>query len=165
MTGKHLSDFLKNIHLKERDLKDYEFLKKSKEKHIREFIEPFLNEYENILKDAGFRGEINKKIEDGDPGSKIIKVAEDENFSTVIMARRGMSELKSILLGSVSSKVIYGLKNKNIYIVGQKLDMENQCPIPYALIPVDGSVYSMKALEHGVFLAKFVKGIKKNSRF
>ncbi len=39
--------------------------------------------------------------------------------------------------------------------------MENQCPIPYALIPVDGSVYSMKALEHGVFLAKFVKGIKK----
>jgi nucleotide-binding universal stress UspA family protein len=114
MTGKHLSDFVKSIHLKERDLKDYEFLKKSKEKHIRELIEPFLNEYENILKNIGFKGEINKKIEEGDAGSKIIEVAEDENFSTVIMARRGMSELKSILLGSVSNKVICGLKNKNI---------------------------------------------------
>lgn len=161
ITGKHLSDFLKSIHLKEKDLKDYEFLKKCKEKHIKEFIEPFLNEYENILKNAGFKGDVKQKVEDGDPGSKIIDFAQNENFFTVIMARRGMSELKSILLGSVSTKVVYGLKNKNVYIVGQKLDMENHCPIPYILVPVDGSEYSMKAVEHAVCLARFVKGIKK----
>ena len=161
ITSKYLIDFLKSVHLKEKDLKDYEFLKKCKEKHIKESIEPLLNEYENTLKNAGFKETIKQKAEEGDPGSKIIEFAKEENFPTIIMARRGMSELKCILLGSVSTKVAYALKNQNIYIVGQKITEENNCPIPYILIPVDGSEYSMQALEHAVCLAGFVKGIKK----
>lgn len=161
ITGQHLSEIFKSTHFKEKDIKDYEFFKKSKEKYIKEFIEPFLNEYEEILKEVGFKGEIKQEIEEGDAGSKIIEFAKKQNFSAVMMSRRGMSEIKGILLGSVSTKVICGLKNQNIYIIGQKIYEENLCPIPYILIPVDGSEYSMKAVEHAAYLAKFVKGIKK----
>ncbi|MDI6865545.1 universal stress protein [Thermodesulfovibrio yellowstonii] len=160
ITGQHLSEILKSIHLKEKDIKDYEFFKKSKEKYIKEFIEPFLNEYAEILKEAGFKGEIKQEIEEGDAGNKIIEITKEQKFSAIMMSRRGMSEIKSLILGGVSNKVICSLKNQNIYIVGQKIYEENHCPVPYILIPVDGSEYSMKAVEHSACLAKFVKGIK-----
>lgn len=158
MAGGYLSEHMKNIDFRAELIKGTEVFKKIKSKHIEENITPLLNEYESILKKAGVKGEIAKRIEEGDPGNKIIEIATKEGFQTVILSRRGMSELKSFIIGSVSNKVVHGLLNQNIYLVGQKISEES--PIPRILVPVDGSEYSMKAVEHAVCLAKTVKGIE-----
>lgn len=158
MSGGYLSDHMKNIDFRAELIKGTEVFKKIKAKHIEENIIPFLKNYEKTLKDAGVKGEIAKRIEEGDPGNRIIEIASKENFQTVMLARRGMSELKSFVLGSVSNKVIHGLLNQNIYLVGQKISEEN--PLERILVPVDGSEYSMKAVEHAVCLAKTIRGIK-----
>ena len=159
MAGGYLSEHMKNIDLRTELIKETEIFKRIKEKHIKEDIMPFLLDYEKILKNSGFTGLIEKRIEEGDPGSKIIEIVEKENFQTVMLGRKGMSELKEFFLGSVSSKVLHGLINHNIYIVGEKIPEKN--PASKILVPVDGSEYSMKAVEHAVCIAKFVKNIDK----
>jgi len=76
-----------------------------------------------------------------------------------MLSRRGMSPLKSLFLGSVSEKVVYGLVDQNIYLIGNK--MAEDCPVSKVLVPVDGSEYSMKAVEHAVYLAKIFKKYRK----
>jgi nucleotide-binding universal stress UspA family protein len=159
ITGGYLSEHMKNIDLRTELLKETEIFKRIKEKHIKEDIMPLLLDYEKILKNSGFAGLIEKRIEEGDPGNKIIEIVEKENFQTVILGRRGMSELKGFFLGSVSNKVLHGLINHNIYLVGEKISEAN--PTSKILVPVDGSEYSMKAVEHAVCIAKFVKNIDK----
>jgi len=159
MAGGYLSEHMKNIDFRAELIKGSEVFKRIKEKHTEENIMPFLSDYEKKLKNAGFTGSIEKRIEEGDPGNKIIEIAKKENFQTVMLARRGMGELKGLLLGSVSSKVLHGLINHNVYLVGEKVSEAN--PVSSILVPVDGSEYSMKAVEHAVCIAKVVKGINK----
>lgn len=55
-------------------------------------------------------GETGIKIEDetsiGDPAEEIIRCTEDNKDLLVILGRRGLSRIQSLLLGSVSEKVI-----------------------------------------------------------
>uniref|UniRef100_A0A7V4JQ08 Universal stress protein n=1 Tax=Thermodesulfobacterium geofontis TaxID=1295609 RepID=A0A7V4JQ08_9BACT len=159
MAGGYLSEHMKNIDFRAELIKSSEIFKRIREKNIEENIMPFLLDYEKILKDVGFNGLIEKRIEEGDPGNKIIEIVSKESFQTVMLARRGMSELKGFFLGSVSSKVLHGLINYNIYLVGEKVSEVN--PASDILLPVDGSEYSTKAVEHAVCLAKVIKGINK----
>ncbi|MDH3312720.1 MAG: universal stress protein [Nitrosopumilus sp.] len=48
-----------------------------------------------------------RKIDFGDPGSKITKFAESLNFDIIIIGTRGMSGIKEKLLGSVSNHVVH----------------------------------------------------------
>jgi nucleotide-binding universal stress UspA family protein len=159
IAGGYLSEHMKNIDLRTELIKESEIFKRIKKKHIKEDIMPFLLDYEKILKISGFAGSIEKRIEEGDPGNKIIEIVKKENFQTVMLGRRGLSELKGFFLGSVSSKVLHGLINYNIYLVGEKVSETN--PVSNILVPVDGSEYSMKAVEHAVCIAKIIKGVDK----
>lgn len=156
MTGGYLSEHMKNLDFRAELIKNSEVITKIKKRHVEENIMPFLSEYEGVLKNAGILGLIEKKVEEGDPGNKIIEFVERENFQTVILARRGISEIRSYFLGSVSNKILHGLTNRNIYLVGEK-----EGSIGDILVPVDGSEYSMKAVEHVVCLTKYVKEIRK----
>lgn len=159
IAGGYLSEHMKNVDFRAEAVKESELFKKIRMKHYEENIKPFLDSYEQILRDEGVKANLKKTVLEGDPGNKIIEYASKENFSTVILSRRGMSPLKSFFVGSVSTKVIHGLINQNIYLVGHKI--EEPCPISKILVPVDGSEYSMKAVEHAVCLAKQVEGIEK----
>jgi nucleotide-binding universal stress UspA family protein len=44
-------------------------------------------------------------VEDGDPAHRIIEIARTENVDLIVMGRRGLGDLKGLLLGSVSHKV------------------------------------------------------------
>ncbi|HKL49977.1 MAG TPA: universal stress protein [Wenzhouxiangellaceae bacterium] len=55
-------------------------------------------------------GEPDVKLEDetsiGDPAEEIIRCTEDDHELLVILGRRGLSRIQSLLLGSVSEKVV-----------------------------------------------------------
>ena len=44
-------------------------------------------------------------VEDGDPAHRIVEVARRENVELIVMGRRGLGDLKGLLLGSVTHKV------------------------------------------------------------
>ncbi len=157
ISGGYLSEHMKNIDFRTELVKKSEVIKKIREKHIEENIMPFLTAYEKNLRLANLKGTVSKIIEEGDVGNKIIEVATKQGFQTLIMARRSISELKGYIVGSVSNKVVHGLSNVNIYIVGKKV---SETPVSRIIIPVDGSIYSMKAVEHVGCLANLIKGIQ-----
>jgi len=45
--------------------------------------------------------------EHGNPASVIVKLAKDDAYSMIIMGSRGLSDIKGLLLGSVSHKVLH----------------------------------------------------------
>lgn len=55
-------------------------------------------------------GETDVELDDetsiGDPAEEIIRCTEDDNQLLVILGRRGLSRIQSLLLGSVSEKVV-----------------------------------------------------------
>ena len=54
---------------------------------------------------AGEVTEIETRLVSGDPTDQIIKAAEESEADLVVMGSRGLSDLKGLLLGSVSHKV------------------------------------------------------------
>ena len=148
LTGGYLSRHMANIDFRTKIIEESEMFKRIKEHHINQDIKPFLDESEKLLRDAGVEASIERLIRDGDASNEVIRTADEGNFSAVIMARRGLSELKGLFLGSVTSKVIHAATKQTIYIVGNKISKDKTCPIPKILIPVDGSSYSMKGAEH-----------------
>ena len=54
--------------------------------------------------DAGV-AKVRGLVEDGDPAHRIVETAGRENVELIVMGRRGLGDLKGLLLGSVSHKV------------------------------------------------------------
>ncbi|MCX8034538.1 MAG: universal stress protein [Thermodesulfovibrio sp.] len=155
----NLSEKIKNVDFRSVMMQDRFLAEKIIDKYVKDNTMPFLDEYERYIKNKGFLGSIKKEVEIGEPANKIIEISTNKDIKTVMLARRVMSKFKKIILGSVSEKILYGLLNQNIYLIGQKISEEK--PISRILIPVDGSEYSIKAVEHGVSLAKNIKDIQK----
>lgn len=79
-----------------------------------------LEQSQKHLFDAGFpeeRIEIKLKIDSIDPGRDILAEAESEGIQTIALGRRGRSQLESLLLGGVSSKVAQYAKHSSVWIV------------------------------------------------
>jgi len=53
-----------------------------------------------------FLGDVEVKIVKGDPAYEIVEFAKQINASLIIVGSRGLSTLKRVLLGSVSSRVV-----------------------------------------------------------
>ncbi|PLX77711.1 MAG: universal stress protein [Desulfuromonas sp.] len=47
------------------------------------------------------------RLESGSPREVITRVANDENFSLLVIGRRGMGEVRDVLFGSVSNHVLH----------------------------------------------------------
>src|SRR4030042_2133360 len=128
-----------------------------KGKRIEDKIWPFIEEGEKSLRDLGGEVYIEKLVVSGDPAQEIIRIANEGKFSTIIMARRGLSEIKGLLMGSVTNKIIHSASKQTVYIVGHKILQDKACLIPKILIPVDGSIYSMRGVEDAACLAAELK--------
>ncbi|MEW6571097.1 MAG: universal stress protein [Nitrospirota bacterium] len=156
ITGRYMRDRIPFFDFRAEILKQSETFKRHKQRYVETEIMPSLEKAERILGELGIP-KTEKLVADGDPAKEIVRIADDRNFSTIIMAKRGLSEIAGIFLGSVTNKVVHSLRRQTVYVVGQRLHADQRCPIPRILIPVDGSSYSMKGVKHGVFLAQELK--------
>lgn len=66
--------------------------------------ERLLQEFKQALEAAGVKCSVRQA--DGDVAGTIISVCEEEKCGLIIMGARGQGDLKSLLLGSVSHKVL-----------------------------------------------------------
>ncbi len=159
LTGGYISRHMANVDFRAAELvKNSEVFKRVREEHIKQNIMPLLDEAEKTLKDLGAAPPVEKLVTEGDAANEILRVAGEGSFSTIMMARRGLAAAGGTPLGSVTSKVIYAANRQTVYIVGHRPLEGKACPIPRILLPVDGSPYSMKGVEHAVCLASNLKG-------
>jgi nucleotide-binding universal stress UspA family protein len=159
IAGSYLSRHINYVDFRAEILKQSDEFKRIKNEHIERNIMPFINDGEKTLKELGLEANIEKIVIDGDPSDEIVSIADKGNFSTIIIARRGLSKIKGIFLGSVTNSVLHLTSKQTIYVVGYKEVEDRICPIPKILVPIDGSPYSLKGVEHAASLG----GILKNS--
>ncbi|MBN2568410.1 MAG: universal stress protein [Deltaproteobacteria bacterium] len=81
---------------------------------IKEKALQAVNPIEEELRESGFKVKI--RVEHGIPFSQILKVEEEENVSLTVIGSHGKSNIGSMLLGSVSEKVIRKSKKPVIVI-------------------------------------------------
>lgn len=103
---------------------------------------------------AAMRGYIIKTIlEEGDPSSRIIEIAEDHNRDLIIMGRRGLSNLERVFVGSVTQRVI-GQYHGDVIVVPENATIGWE----KILVTTDGSPCSQAAVERAVRFAQAYEG-------
>ena len=78
------------------------------ENNLRQYGDKILKDTLESFKEAGVKAE--SLLLKGEPGTAITDTIDTENCDLVIMGSRGMSTIKSILLGSVSDYVMHHSK-------------------------------------------------------
>ena len=85
-------------------IQDYLNIEKEIKEKAAEEIEFLVNE----LKQIGFT--VKARIEKGLPFREVLRVAEEEKPSVIVVGSHGKSNLEEILIGSVSEKVVRKVK-------------------------------------------------------
>jgi nucleotide-binding universal stress UspA family protein len=83
-------------------------------------ITPYIEKSKAMLAKAGIPEErISIKVVDGNrsPGNDIFKEAREGDYGTIVLGRRGISKLKELLMGSVTSKVLQQSDGFAVWIV------------------------------------------------
>lgn len=71
---------------------------------LRSVAEQVLSDAEHIAREHGV-SKVTREIEDGDPVKRILEVAEDSGADMIVTGARGLSDLKALMVGSVSHKL------------------------------------------------------------
>ncbi len=158
MAGKYLKTRMMNIDFRVDFVLDSKIIRDLREKYANSEVKSILEEVSGKIKNFGVKAPVEYRIEDGDPVNRILSVCEDEQFSTIIMSRRGLSPLKQIFLGSVSAGVLNRNGGASVYLVGQEAISRGECPVARTVIAVDGSDKSLNALREASILYKACMG-------
>jgi len=88
------------------------------------------------------------KISTTSPGAEVLSVARKGMFDALVLGRRGVSRLEELILGSVSSTMFEKCHDVPIWIVDGQVDSRK------FLVPVDGSHFTLQAVDHLCFMLK-----------
>ena len=84
------------------------------QKKMRDGAEKKLEAVKEELKSVGLK--VSVKTPEGIPLKEILRIAEDEDVSLIVLGSHGKSNIKEMLLGSVSEGVIRGSKRPVLVI-------------------------------------------------
>jgi len=162
LTGRYMRRRIPYVDYRAEILKLSDTFAKFKERHIKQAVKPAIDEGEKILLDIGIEAPIAKLVADGDPAQEIVRIAEEGNYTAIMLSRRGLSGIIGLLLGSVTNKVVHSAIRQTVYVVGQDIPDDKECPFSKILIPVDGSDYALKGVEYAAnIVCALMKHIKK----
>lgn len=75
------------------------------DKMLEHTAEPIFEKTKAVFADTNFK--VNTIILSGSPAEEIALLAKTENFDLIVIGSRGLSEIKGMLLGSVSDRVAH----------------------------------------------------------
>ncbi len=139
------------------DIEEYiESEEKEAEKKLSELVE--------FLKAEGLNARYVKPIPAGDPVTEILKAAEEEEVSLIIIGSRGKSVVKEILLGSVSEGVV---RKANVPVIVVKFELVEkgdsyECRRIFPKM-FERILYAHDLTEHSDKVLKFVKYASKKA--
>jgi len=122
---------------------------KSVEKKNEEMAEQILSEAKNILLTKGFNEEKVKTC----CQKRGISVAQDicnwgavKQVDTILLTKRGRTEIKSFFMGEVSTRLVEYRRNNPVWILEGCIDSKN------VLVCVDNSENALRAVDHVGFM-------------
>ena len=86
------------------------------------------------------------KISTANPAAEVLTIARKGMFDALVIGRRGVSRLEELIMGSVSSTMFAKCHDVPIWIIDGIVDSRK------FLVPVDGSHYTLNAVDHLCFL-------------
>ncbi len=107
-------------------------------------IEDFMDQATRVLVNAGIpEDRISVKIGERKVGIARDIVAEsEEGYDAVVVGRRGLSELKDLMLGNIANKIIEKLSHTPVWVVGGRANFEK------IIVGIDSSEGAMLAVDH-----------------
>lgn len=75
------------------------------EQRIEEYSQKILGKTLEVFKDSNIK--VDTHFEFGHPAETITQYASENNYDLIVVGNRGLSEIKSLFLGSVSDKIIH----------------------------------------------------------
>ena len=158
--GSYLARHVQNVDLRVTRMDQVKEWQRVRQHYLDQEILPLLGEAKDLLRRGGFEGPIEMQVVEGQVSEEIVRLAREENFSTIIMGRRGLTPLKALFLGSVTRKVLSLAEQVTVYVAGQEMAPQEQCPISPLLLPVDGSKHSLAAVRQAAALAQAFRADK-----
>ncbi len=152
--GSYLARHVQNVDLRVARMDQVKEWQRVRQHYLDQEVMPLLGEAKHLLRRNGFEGPIEMRVAEGKVSEEIVRLAREETFSTIIMGRRGLTPLRSLLLGSVTRKVLSLAEQVTIYVAGQEAAPREKCPISPLLLPVDGSEHSLAAVRQAAALAQ-----------
>lgn len=159
MAGEYLKTHMMNIDFRVEFVVDSKVIRDLREKYQESKVKSVLEDVSSKIKNFGISVPIEYRVEDGDPVKKILSVCEEGGFSTIVMARRCLSSLKQVFLGSVSAGVLERSGPASVYLVGQETISKEQCPVARTIIAVDGSDKAFNAVKEASILLRASKDL------
>ncbi|OPX34794.1 MAG: hypothetical protein B1H11_10170 [Desulfobacteraceae bacterium 4484_190.1] len=101
-------------------IEENEILEQLWENRAGQEIAPYMKRAKKILIDSGIKEErITVKISNGSRSAAddIFKEAQDDDYGTIVLGRRGVSALKEFFMGSVTSKILSRSNDLAVLIV------------------------------------------------
>lgn len=86
------------------------------------------------------------KISTTSPASEVLHVARKGFYDALVIGRRGVSQLEKLIMGSVSSTLLGKCHDVPVWIVDGQVNSRK------FLVPVDGSHFTLQALDHLCFI-------------
>ena len=86
------------------------------------------------------------KISRTNPAAEVLNVARKGMYDALVIGRRGVSKLEKLIMGSVSGTTFEKCHDVPIWIVDGQVDSRK------FLVPVDGSHFTLHALDHLCFM-------------
>jgi len=83
-------------------------------------IGPWIEEARKVLLQSGFKKDrISTKIIAGvlSRAAAIVKEARQENYDTIVLGRRGLSQVRTFFIGRVTNKVIHMARERTVWVV------------------------------------------------
>lgn len=111
----------------------------------------YLEEQAQPLRQAGF--DVTTEVRIGQPAEQIVRTAERQGMTLIIMATHGYNGLRRWALGSVTDKVVQSAKTP-VFIVRGVAAAPTELPsIKRIMVPLDGSELARQALPCALELA------------
>ncbi len=158
--GSYLARHVQNVDLRVTRLDEVKEWQRVRQHYLDQEILPLLGEAKHLLRRSGFAGPVEMQVAEGKVSELIVRVAQEESFSTLVMGRRGLTSLKSLLLGSVTRKVLSLAEQMTVYVAGQEMPPRKECPLFPLLLPVDGSIPSLAAVRQAAALAQACRDLE-----
>lgn len=150
----YLARHIQNVDLRVNRLDQTKEWQRIRQRYLDEEILPLLAEAQEILRQYGLTAPIGQEIVQGIIGEKVLEKAREGGYAAIIMGRRGLTPVKRLILGSVSSYVMSRAAGLTVFLVGpEQVDIQAS-PIFPLLVPVDGSEASLGAVRQAASLAQ-----------
>lgn len=151
--GSFLSTHLENIDFRAGHVLSSDVMRRLRDKHYKETVDPLLSEIQQMLRKSGVALMAKVRVEDGDPVKIISTICENEGYTTLIMSRR-KGEEEGVFFGTVLNGLIGRHIRAGFYIVGEEGFAGGISPVARIMIGIDGSSTCLRAVEEaGVLLA------------